>query len=82
VTAREASFCKALFFGVVAEDLVFPFPGVDDSFLTSVHERVARVRKFVEAEVDSVAHRPRGARRAGDAHPHARAGAVRAVGSH
>jgi len=55
VTAREASFCKALFFGVVAEDLVFPFPGVDDSFLTSVHERVARVRKFVEAEVDSVA---------------------------
>jgi acyl-CoA dehydrogenase family protein 9 len=55
VSAGEASFCKALFFGVVAEDLIFPFPRVQDAVIAEVHDCVTRVRRFVESEVDSSA---------------------------
>ena len=55
MSAGEASFCKALFFGVVAEDLIFPFPRVQDAVIAEVHDCVTRVRRFVESEVDSSA---------------------------
>lgn len=55
MSVREASFCKALFFGVVAEDLIFPFPQLGDDGLASTRELSARVRRFAESEVDSQA---------------------------
>jgi acyl-CoA dehydrogenase family protein 9 len=54
----EQSFMKALFFGVIAEDVVFPYPELGDTERTSLHALLDRVRKFLEtavkpAEIDS-----------------------------
>src|SRR5262245_35728812 len=53
--ANEQSFAKALFFGVVAEDLIFPYPqlALDDNQAT--HTLVDRVKKLLENETDPAA---------------------------
>lgn len=55
MSVREQSFCRALFFGVVAEDLIFPFPQLGDEALGTTHELCAQVRRFADGEVDSAA---------------------------
>lgn len=55
MSVREQSFCKALFFGVVAEDLIFPFPQLGDEALGATHELCSQVRRFADGEVDSAA---------------------------
>lgn len=52
MSVGEASFCKALFFGVVAEDLIFPFPQLSADEFQKTHELVAKVRRFGDQEVD------------------------------
>ncbi len=53
MSAGEQSFTKALFFGVVAEDLVFPFPQLAPEERQITQELVDSVRRFIETEVDS-----------------------------
>jgi acyl-CoA dehydrogenase family protein 9 len=53
MSSKEQSFTKALFFGVVAEDLVFPFPQLAPEERREAQELVDRVRRFIESEVDS-----------------------------
>jgi len=50
---REQSFMKSLFFGVIDESLVFPWPepGYDDG--TAVIALLERVRRFFELRVDA-----------------------------
>jgi acyl-CoA dehydrogenase family protein 9 len=55
MSSGEQSFTKALFFGVVAEDLVFPFPQLAPEERQLTQELVNQVRRFVESEVDSAA---------------------------
>jgi acyl-CoA dehydrogenase family protein 9 len=52
---REHSFMKSLFHGVIAEDLVFPYPSMTSEERETVSLICDSVRKFCEAEVDSVA---------------------------
>ncbi|HEY6560072.1 MAG TPA: acyl-CoA dehydrogenase family protein [Polyangiaceae bacterium] len=47
----EQSFMKALFFGVIAEDVVFPYPELGESEKVSLHGLLERVRKFLEQAV-------------------------------
>ncbi|HMJ15323.1 MAG TPA: acyl-CoA dehydrogenase family protein, partial [Polyangiaceae bacterium] len=49
----EQSFMKALFFGVIAEDVVFPYPELGESEKVSLHGLLERVRKFLEQSVKS-----------------------------
>ncbi len=51
----EQSFMKALFFGVIAEDVIFPFPAPPEQERESLHPLIDRVRKFLEESVDPVA---------------------------
>lgn len=51
--SREQSFLKALFFGVVAEDMLFPYPELGPDERTATHRRVADLRRFLESEVDA-----------------------------
>ena len=55
MSAPESSFAKALFFGVVAEELIYPYPRIADEAIGATHELVTRVRRFTEAELDSAA---------------------------
>lgn len=55
MSVREASFCKSLFFGVIAEDLIFPYPELPEDAFAPTHDLVTRVRRFAESEVDSSA---------------------------
>ncbi len=50
---REQSFMKALFHGVIAEDLVFPYPELDSDEKETVAMMVDAVRKFCQTRVDS-----------------------------
>src|SRR5258708_2117908 len=47
----EQSFMKAVFFGVIAEDVVFPYPELPDAESGRLHPLLERVRKFLEANV-------------------------------
>jgi acyl-CoA dehydrogenase family protein 9 len=47
----EQSFMKALFCGVIAEDVVFPFPELNESERVRLHTLLERVRKFLESSV-------------------------------
>jgi acyl-CoA dehydrogenase family member 9 len=50
---NEQSFMKALFFGVVAEEAIFPYPQLSASERDSTGELVRATRRFLDAEVDS-----------------------------
>ncbi len=50
----EGSFMKALFFGVVAEDLIFPYPEVPEGERQTTRAIVEKVERFLEDEVDSI----------------------------
>jgi acyl-CoA dehydrogenase family protein 9 len=47
----EQSFMKALFFGVIAEDVVFPFPELGEAESGRLHGLLERVRKLLEQSV-------------------------------
>src|SRR5512143_3251040 len=53
--AHEASFTKALFFGVVPEDMIFPYPKLPLEEQHAVEALLDKVKRFVENEVDAVA---------------------------
>lgn len=55
MSTREASFAKALFFGAIAEELVFPYPELDDAEATRVIALLGRVKKLLQASLDSEA---------------------------
>jgi acyl-CoA dehydrogenase family member 9 len=60
---NEASFVKSLFFGSVAEGLLFPFPALSAREAEKVHHFIGETRKFFEksvrsAEIDSRAEIP------------------------
>jgi acyl-CoA dehydrogenase family protein 9 len=54
VSVGEQSFCKALFFGVVADEILFPYPELDEGLRASTHQFCAEVRRFAEEQVDSL----------------------------
>ena len=62
----EQSFMKALFFGVIAEDVIFPFPRFADQERQRLHELVEQVRGVVAEHVDAAEIDRSGAYRAGD----------------
>jgi acyl-CoA dehydrogenase family protein 9 len=49
----DESFAKALYFGEVAESLLFPFPKPDDIESDVVHATIDSVRRFCQKHVDS-----------------------------
>ena len=49
----EGSFMKALFFGVIAEDVIFPFPELPEAEREKTRELVDSVKRFLTDEVDS-----------------------------
>ncbi len=51
----EESFAKALYFGDVAEHLVFPWPEPDANEADTVHALTASLRRYSTAHVDSAA---------------------------
>lgn len=50
----EESFMKAVFHGVIAEDLIFPYPKMDEEERENVAMMCESVAKFCETRVDSV----------------------------
>jgi acyl-CoA dehydrogenase family protein 9 len=50
---REQSFMKALFHGVIAEDVIFPYPEMTTEEKENVDMMVDSVRKFCQTRVDS-----------------------------
>lgn len=50
---EEQSFMKALFFGVIAEDAIFPFPSRPDDERRALHGTVDEVARFLDERVDS-----------------------------
>lgn len=51
MSMTEQSFMKAVFFGVIAEDVVFPYPELPDAESSRLHALLDRVRKFLDANV-------------------------------
>ena len=51
---REQSFMKALFHGVIAEELIFPYPEASAEEAETVGLMIDNIRKFAAAKVDSV----------------------------
>src|SRR5947209_363969 len=49
---NEQSFMKSLFHGVIAEELIFPFPELGREEKDNTSLIVDSVRKFMEAKVD------------------------------
>lgn len=49
----ETSFSKSLFFGVIAEDLVFPFPTIAEPERESVQGLIDTIQRLKETAVDS-----------------------------
>lgn len=50
---REQSFMKSLFFGVIDENLVFPWPDPDAAQADQLHVMLDEVRRFFDRSVDS-----------------------------
>src|SRR5579864_6643220 len=50
---REQSFMKSLFFGVIDEGLIFPWPEPDAQEVDTVRALLDNVRRFFERNVDS-----------------------------
>lgn len=53
MSVREQSFMKALFHGVIAEDLVAPFPALGIEERDAVALLVTHIREFAKSHVDS-----------------------------
>ncbi|HSQ62167.1 MAG TPA: acyl-CoA dehydrogenase family protein [Polyangiaceae bacterium] len=51
----QQSFMKSLFFGVIAEGLLFPYPEMSSSEVDQLHLVLGNVRKFFAGHVDSAA---------------------------
>src|SRR5712691_6734546 len=51
---NEQSFMKSLFHGVIAEELIFPYPEMGRDERDNTTMILDSVKKFVEANVDSV----------------------------
>ncbi len=49
----EQSFMKALFSGVIAEDMAFPFPQISPLERDRVHELIGKIRNMAQAELDA-----------------------------
>jgi acyl-CoA dehydrogenase family protein 9 len=52
---REQSFMKSLFFGVIDEGLIFPWPEPNAQELDTVRSLLDNVRRYFDREVDSAA---------------------------
>jgi acyl-CoA dehydrogenase family protein 9 len=50
---REQSFMKSLFFGVIDESLIFPWPQPDVPEAETLHALLDGVRRFFQSQVDS-----------------------------
>jgi acyl-CoA dehydrogenase family protein 9 len=50
---REQSFMKSLFFGVIDESLIFPWPRPDAQESETLHALLDGVRRFFQSQVDS-----------------------------
>lgn len=53
-TTREQSFMKSLFFGVIDEGLIFPWPAPNAQEVDTVRTLLGSVRRFFDRDVDSV----------------------------
>ena len=51
--AREQSFMKALFHGVIAEELILPFPEMKNDERENVALMLESIRKFAETNIDA-----------------------------
>ena len=49
---REDSFMKALFHGVIEDDLIFPYPEMDTDERETLSMIIDSLQKFVEAHID------------------------------
>jgi len=49
---REDSFMKALFHGVIEDDLIFPYPSMDSDESETLSMIIDSLKKFVEAHID------------------------------
>ena len=52
---REQSFMKSLFFGVIDESLIFPWPEPQGPEVDRIHALLDSTRRFFELRVDSAA---------------------------
>ena len=52
---HEDSFMKALFHGVIPEDIIFPYPEMDGAERETVELILHSIRKFGEAHIDAAA---------------------------
>ena len=52
-TQREKSFMKAIFHGVIAEELVFPYPQIDAEERETLAMVINNLRKFADANIDT-----------------------------
>lgn len=53
--ATHGSFMKSLFFGVIDDGVVFPYPRLSESEATAVHALIGNLRRFADKQVDSAA---------------------------
>jgi len=49
----EQSFMKALFSGVIAEDVIFPFPQIAPAERDRVHDLIGKIRSLASTELDA-----------------------------
>ena len=56
---NDDSFMKSLFHGVIAEDVIFPYPEPSDGEADSINTMLDSVRRFFAANVDSAQDRSR-----------------------
>ena len=52
---HEDSFMKALFHGVIPEDIIFPYPEMDGNERETVEMILQSIRKFADAHIDAAA---------------------------
>ena len=50
---HEDSFMKALFHGVIPEDIIFPYPEMDGNERETVEMILQSIRKFADAHIDA-----------------------------
>lgn len=53
MSSDERSFMKSLFHGLIEENLIFPYPEMDQDEKDTVHLILDNIRKFGESEVDA-----------------------------
>lgn len=52
---KKPTFGKMLYFGILDSDQIFPYPQIDSAELARTNEFLAKVKAFIEKEVDPVA---------------------------